>query len=191
MLWSVAVGFIIVMWTIGVLGAGTTGFIQQYTFVEVLREIATDDGSMFWPGEFGGYRWQGSLIQVSPILPLLMWPLCIMRSLRWWQRLTLLTLALAPTLLAIYHPAAFVMAPVLLASIFGTTDGEYWQDGSVVFPAMSLWFWMIIVLMVLTVVHGRSVKPNSCPTCGYSTIGLPSDICPECGASITPSAASP
>lgn len=27
----------------------------------------------------------------------------------------------------------------------------------------------------------RHPRPGQCPTCGYSTIGLPAEICPECG----------
>lgn len=183
-LWSIPASFVLALWTIGVLGAAVTGFINDYTFLEVLARIAHGHREMFWPGEFGRGRGSERLIQLTPFLAIILWPLCLVP----WQTRLQRSAALVAALLI---PAGLLLlAPWLIVvglatawpAIFGVRDGEYWQDGMVALTAASLWWWMLLPLIVLTAVR-RVPKPTDmcCPTCGYSTIGLTGNVCPECG----------
>lgn len=69
--------------------------------------------------------------------------------------------------------------------LFGVATGEEWQEACVTFPAMMLWWVMLVPLIVLTIMHPVP-KTGECPSCGYSTIGLHANRCPECGTNPAP-----
>ena len=180
--WSIPAFLILALWTIGIWGAGATSFIQPYTFPEVLSEIAQGRSRMFWPGEFG-YHWYGFMFQLGYLIAALLWSFCLVPWRTRARRVTALVIALLvpayPVLLIpLWDDFQFSM-PFQL--IFGVGYGEEWQDGYVVVPAMALWWLLLVPLIVLTTGRGPLwIGIGCCSGCGYSTIGLTGNICPEC-----------
>jgi tRNA(Ile2) C34 agmatinyltransferase TiaS len=65
--------------------------------------------------------------------------------------------------------------------------GESWEGFEVAVAGASLWWFMLLPLLVVTALRGMPNDNNShCPACGYSTIGLSGNRCPECGGTFTP-----
>lgn len=187
LIWSIPAAFILALWTIGVLGAAVTRFPDPYTFPEVLSRISGGGRDMFWPGEFGrGGLDEGTWVQLSPMLALIFWLPCLIP----WRSRARRVAALVVALLipAWFAPLAWALDPETFHisrssdCIFGVATGEEWQEACVVLPAMTLWWALLVPLIVLTS-RGRIAGEDECPACGYSTIGLTGCACPECGTS--------
>lgn len=187
--WSLVAVPILLMWFYGVLAAGCTQFLVQYSAVEVLREIAGCRSEMFWPGEFGylsaNNKW--GFVQVSPVAATLCWLLCLVPFPSKPVRVVVVVAALlVPGCMLLIQPASILLGPVLgvWILVFGGS-GEDFQDGHIVWGAAALWWWLMVPLAWLTIgrrdsTHGR------CAGCGYDMAGLSGERCPECGAAVSP-----
>lgn len=193
-LWSVPASMIIALWAIGVLGAAATSFPVPYTFPEALGKIAHGGWRMFWPGEFGECRGWHRLIfwplQVSPLTAAALWCPCLVPWRTRARRITALAAALlVPGWFVVLMPWADIAWSNAWSCLFGVGYGEDWQDGDVAFIAAILW-WCLLLPNVFIAAMRRVPVPGEarCLACGYSTIGLPTAICPECGNAGSPPA---
>jgi peptidoglycan/LPS O-acetylase OafA/YrhL len=160
--------------------------MTPYTFPEVLARIAHGGWEMFWPGEFGHGDVLGIWVQLSPLLALLLWVPCLVPWRTRARRVAALVLALL--IPAWFVAVAWPLDPQTfdisrtLACIFDVGTGEEWQEACVALPAMTLWWLLLLPLIVLTSWRrvGR-LSDSRCRVCGYSTIGLTTNVCPECG----------
>jgi hypothetical protein len=185
--WSCAAGLIITWWVFVVLAAGSVQFFAQgQTLAKTMSDIAADFPSCVWPGEFGlaSNRMVGIILQCGPLFAVAAWWLCLVQ----WRtrRARLLAAAgsmLIPCPLAVIAPHLVLLAPLAaIRQMDSTWDGEEYEETGLG-AAVGLWWYLHLVLLAYTATKKVTTK-GECPKCRYSTAGLTTPVCPECGTQI-------
>lgn len=192
LLWSIPALSILIVWQYGILAAGATSFPVSYTPLELPGVIWDAGRRAWWPGEYGLYaRWWMREEQIAPFIAVVAWCLCLVPWKKRRARIAFIAAAaVLPGWLIASFPHMLVLWPAILPlGLFSSWAGEEYQDGIIMYPAMAAWWWFTAPLFILAVC--RKDKPRAeCSSCGYSTVGLRSGVCPECGAEIPTAVAS-
>jgi hypothetical protein len=182
--WSAAAGLVILWWVFTVLAGGSVMFnAPGQTLSQTLKDIAADFPSCVWPGLFGpdSNPIVGVIFQFGPWFAVAAWCVCLVRWRTRRARLIAVTASmLLPCPIAVVAPHMVLAAPVAALLATGHTwDGEQYEElglGS----AVGLWWYLHLVLFACTAVRKVSIT-GECPACRYSTAGLTTPVCPECG----------
>jgi hypothetical protein len=182
LIWSVAAGTLILIWMAFLFGGASVPFNTPMTFGQVLQRLSQPEIKWVWPGDFG-HHLIGAWLQAGPWLALILWPLCLIQ---WKTRsatlLSVLGIFILSSGLVLIFPPILVIAPLGgLKVLMGAQDGETWEESFADLTGMALWAWLILFMTLMTSIRCLNRRAPVCVHCGYSTMGLPSRICPECG----------
>jgi hypothetical protein len=185
--WSTVAALVVAWWVFVLLAAGSVPFFAPgLTLAMTLKEIAARFPDCVWPGACGSDSnpFIGVTMQCGPLFALAAWCLCVVR---WRTRRTrLLAVAgsmLLPCPLAVIAPYMVLLMPLAALARMGSTwDGEEYEETGVI-AAVGLWWYLHLVLLAYTATKKVKII-GECPKCRYSTAGLTTPVCPECGTQV-------
>lgn len=166
--------FVFGLWTM----VAPLTFPTKYTFGEVLSAVGATPLRPVWDEAV-----RTRYVAFGPAA-LLLWLPCMIRWRDWRVRVAVASLALLIPL-AVCPPLGMravpfaLLVPCMWPALFGGT-GETYSDGTVCFLATGLWVWSLGTIALLHF-RRREQARDVCGVCGYSTVGLPNGVCPECG----------